>query len=256
MRQQLLYFLRFALSLPLLPVLYVQGRRARKRVPKLPEAPGSEGVTGNGTDPLRLLTLGESTVAGVGMPDHRVGFAGRIAAHLAERAGRSVAWRVVARSGYAARDVTQRLVPLIPGDPQDLIVIGLGGNDTFQLNSPRRWRRDMIALVGAIRERQPECPIVIANLPPVGEFPAFPPLMQGFLGALVRLHGDAIADLPARLPGVHYVARRIRLRDWIEQSDRPIVIDDLFCDGVHPSALTYDLWTREIVEHAWPRIEG
>ena len=87
------------------------------------------------------------------MPDHRVGFTGRIARHLAARAGRSVAWKVVARSGYSARDVRKRLVPLIPTEPVDLIVIGLGGNDTFQLNSPRRWRRDMIDLVRTIRER-------------------------------------------------------------------------------------------------------
>lgn len=94
---------------------------------------------------------------------------------------------------------------------------------------------------------------MIANLPPVGEFPAFPRLMQRFLGRWVRLHGDAIADSPSRFPNVHYVSHRIRLDEWVERMNGTIRFSDLFVDGVHPSSLTYRLWAEEIVEHARQR---
>jgi len=79
MKQQLVYWAGLLLCLPLLPFLFLQGRRTRARVRRLPEAPGSSGQTSAGSDPLLLVTVGESTVAGVGLSHHREGFTGWIA---------------------------------------------------------------------------------------------------------------------------------------------------------------------------------
>ncbi len=54
--------------------------------------------------------------------------------------------------------------------------------------------------------------------------------------------------LPRQLPGVFYTSRPLRPEEWIARAEHPIHIDDLFCDGVHPSSLTYRYWCQEIVE--------
>ncbi len=253
MKQQFQYYLGFLICIPLAPLLYWQGRRVRARVPRLPEAPGPVGLTREDPEPFRLVTLGESTVAGVGVPHHREGFSGWLARHTSARVGRGVRWQAIGRSGYTAEQVCDELVPLIPGEGVDLIVIGLGGNDAFNLHSPLRWKRSMIRLLEAVRQRIPECPIVIANMPPIRGFPAFSRMMQRTLGRLTELHGESIEDLPQRFPNVHYAAGQVRLDRWIERSNDPIDVADLFCDGVHPSSLTYRLWAEDLVDLAAER---
>src|SRR5688572_32862116 len=78
---------------PLLPILWLQGRHVRRITPRLPEAAGPTlGTIAGAGRPLRLLVIGESTVAGVGAPDHAHALTGQIAASLATRTGRGVHW--------------------------------------------------------------------------------------------------------------------------------------------------------------------
>ena len=68
MTNKLRYFFGVFISLSLLPVLYFQGKKIKKEIPKLPEAKNPKGfVNGNFKDTLHLLSIGESTIAGVGV---------------------------------------------------------------------------------------------------------------------------------------------------------------------------------------------
>ncbi|MBV6644814.1 MAG: hypothetical protein KI790_05170 [Cyclobacteriaceae bacterium] len=138
------YLVGSALSLPLLPIMYYQGKKIRAGVPSLPEASGPTGICHcagkrSGRD-ISLLTIGESTIAGVGVTTHEVGFTGTLATELSNALTTDVRWRVYARSGYTAKKVREKIVPQIVEDTADLIVIGLGANDAFKLNRPSRWR--------------------------------------------------------------------------------------------------------------------
>ncbi|MDX1553739.1 MAG: hypothetical protein R3198_14020 [Marinobacter sp.] len=67
----------------LFPVLLYQGKRARKTTPRLPEAHGSScGHYGDGQPDLRLLVIGESTAASVGVTTHDQGLASQLARQL------------------------------------------------------------------------------------------------------------------------------------------------------------------------------
>ncbi len=245
---QLLYYIGAILSIPLLPVFYFQGKKARKNIPRLPEAEKNRnGCTHeNAENPLRMLALGESTIAGVGVDDHADGFTGHLAKALSAHTGRPVQWQVVARSGYDARAAQRKLTQEIPAGAYDLIVIGLGGNDTFYLNSPLVFRRQMALLIRSLKEKVPGAPIVIAALPPVGAFPALPGLVRAGLGALVHLHGLALRRLPHRFPGVYFPGRPIHASEWL--ADGRYSLEDFFSDGIHPSALTYRLWAEETMQ--------
>lgn len=245
------YTLGALLALPLLPLMYVQARRIRARVPVLPEASGPAGQVrppGVSGPPLRLLTLGESTIAGVGVATHAEGFSGTLAEELATRLGVAVDWTVYARSGYTAQRVSERLLPRISETEVDLIVIGLGGNDAFTLNRPRRWRRALQTLIEQLRDRHPAVPIVFCQMPPIKEFPAFTPLIRFVVGNLVEILGAELVALVQSYPGVYALGDVITLAGWLEKFHLTGSPASFFSDGVHPAPLTYQVWARDVAE--------
>ena len=88
-------------ALPLLPVLHWQGRRTRARVVRLPEPDDdSRGVVEGGAEPaLRLLMVGESPVAGVGVQSYRQSIAAQTAQALSKRLARPVCWQAIGKNG-------------------------------------------------------------------------------------------------------------------------------------------------------------
>lgn len=243
------YLLGSLFTLPLLPLLYYQGKQVKAKVPQLPEAAGPAGRSGDASGPpLRLLVLGESTMAGVGVDTHAEGFAGILSDELAERLGAEVCWRVYARSGYTAQQVRERLVPQIEPAAADLIVVGLGANDAFALNSPRKWRRDVVALIDALQAKCPAATIAFVNMPPIKAFPAFPALLKHVVGNLVELLGAELKALVAGRAEVYFYDRVLSLQDWRERRQVMAPPEAFFSDGVHPSRLTYRLWARDVAD--------
>lgn len=219
-------------SLAMAPLLLVQGRAVRRRTPQLPAAAGPSSGLVAGPDPaLRLLVLGESTVAGVGAPTHAEALAGQVAAALTTRLSRAVAWRAVGQSGATATDIRAHLVPAIPPEPIDLALVALGVNDTLRFHSPRRWAADLTALVAALRQRVGPVPVALAAVPPLGRFPALPQPLRAALGLRARLLDMAAAELAPALSNVTHLPISIP------------VMPAMFCtDGFHPGPAGYRRW--------------
>lgn len=229
-------------SLVLFPVLLSQGMRVRRTTPRLPEAPGErEGVTPGDGPPLRLLMIGESTAAGVGAESHVDGLPGLTARALAERVERAVAWRVLGRNGATARAALTDLLTPAADVRADVAVIVLGVNDTLRFHSPARWRRDLEALVAAVRERCGPVPVVLAGVPPVGRFPALPQPLRGVLGLRAALLDHTARRLAGALPDTRHVGTPV-----LDAS-----VDAYFCaDRFHPSPLGYAAWAAALGESA------
>ncbi|MEM6723088.1 MAG: SGNH/GDSL hydrolase family protein [Bacteroidota bacterium] len=244
------YLSKAIITVPLLPVLYVQALNVRKKVPSLPEAEGPNGLVqqGSGT-PFRLAVLGESTMAGIGVQTHEEGFGGTLAKALAQQINRPIDWTIIAKSGYTAKQIRQDLVPQLSSTPYDLIVIGTGGNDAFSLNIPRKWKKEIRLLLESLRQKQPHAPIVFGNMPPIREFPAFPPLMQWSLGSLVEILGKELGNITAKEDNCWYYGSVISLQDWTERLNVDAQPSDYFSDGVHPSKLTYQTWAKDLANY-------
>jgi len=245
MVNQLKYIIGGILSIPILPLMYFQGKSIKKNIPKLPAAKGVQGMEGNAVKQLNLLTLGESTMAGVGVDTHKNGFTGALAQEIATQ-GYTVNWKVVAESGYSAAKVKNILLPKITNFQPDLIVIGLGGNDAFELNSPLRWRKDMKGILSQLKDIFPNAIIVCTNMPPIKEFPAFTKTIQLVIGNLVELLGDELNDLIKDFDRVFYDEKQLEVNEWLNAFDEPKTVYDFFSDGVHPSPLTYQTWGQQI----------
>ena len=234
---QIFYVFGGIIILPLVPFLYWQGQRVRKRIGKLPDAGGETvGQFGDGTETINLLAIGESTVAGVGASNHAEALGGQLAKFLSLATGKSVRWHVLGESGITARETLQRLVPHLPEDEMDIVVIALGGNDTFKVSSPNRWRGDMIRLISVIKSEYPNAKILLANTPRVIDFPVLPKSLKFFLWRISRLHHENAKNLEKTMENVFY----------FDEAER--VGDEFFSDGVHPSARGYAMWAEALIK--------
>lgn len=246
---RLKYFLGAIISLPLLPIMFVQALLIRRKVPQLPEAKGSNGnciIDKKDKSKLQIIFLGESTIAGIGVSTHEEGFSGTFAKEFSSLIRRNIDWKVYAKSGYTAKDVLQKLVTKIKERNPDIIVIGLGGNDSFTLNSPWNWRKHLKALVAVLNQRFPNCQLVFTNMPPIKEFPAFSALIKLFVGNLVELLGAELKSLSQEYDNVVYFDEIVSLKVWAERYSLENNPSLYFSDGVHPSKITYQTWAIDL----------
>lgn len=230
------YLINAAVFLPLAPFLYLQGQYTRWKVGRLPDAGGeTSGLIEGRRERLRLLAIGESTVAGIGAETHHDALTGQFARHLHLQTGKTIEWHALGESGITIRRTLRELVPRMPGGEFDVIVVALGGNDVFTLNSPQNFRRDMGDLLDELRGRHPGARIFLANVPMVRDFIALPNPLKYVLTQMAKLHHFNAIDLVSALGDVYYF-------DDVERVER-----DFFSDGIHPSVNGYDTWSEAMV---------
>lgn len=243
---QTIYLASAAAVLPFAPFLYLQGQYTRRKIGVLPDAGGERsGIAGYGADTVKLLVIGESTIAGLGARTHEFALAGQFAQLLAARIGKKVDWTVIGKNGVTARRTIDELVPQIPAETYDYILVGLGGNDVMKLSSPRKWRRDMTTLLGILRERNPDAIFFLSNCPMIKYSPALPHPIRFLLWELSKLHDANIKELTAAMDRVYY---------YPQPAD--VKLDGFFADGIHPSEQGYADWAEAMMKffdgkHKW-----
>lgn len=234
---QAIYILSAVILAPFMPFLYLQGRYIRRKIGLLPDAEGARcGVAGDFEDTVKLLVIGESTVAGLGARTHETALAGQFARFLSEKIGKSVAWYVVGKSGVTAERTIKELVPQIPDEKFDYILAGVGGNDVLKLSSPFKWRRDMTRLLSILKEKNADVTIFMTNAPAVHLSPVLPHPIKFLLGELSRLHDKNSREFTAQMNKVHYFHRPSE------------ITEGFFADGIHPSEKGYTDWSKRMIE--------
>ena len=234
---QAIYLVTAAVILPVSPFLFLQGQYTRRKVGLLPEAGGPKsGLAGEGETPAKLFVIGESTVAGLGARTHTKAMAGTFAEQLSGSIGRAVSWSVVGRNGVTAKRTIEELVPMIPAEKHDYILVGLGGNDVMKLSSPRKWRRDMTRLLSILREKNPDAVIFISNCPMIKYSPAIPHPIKFLLWELSKLHDANIRQFTSGMERVFY---------YHQPAD--VTLDGFFADGSHPSEQGYADWSAAMM---------
>ena len=234
---QTIYILSGIVILPFAPFLYLQGQYARRKIGRLPDAQGeTAGQFGGDEDAIKLLVIGESTAAGVGARTHKAALAGQFARFLSRRIGKSVNWRVIGRSGITIRETIHELVPRIPDEHFDYILVALCGNEVLKLRSPRTFRRDMLEFLGILREKNPDAVVFITNAPAIRLSPVLPQPIKFILGHLSALHDKNIREFTAPMAKILYFPQPTE------------VSEGFFADGIHPSEKGYTLWSERMIE--------
>ncbi len=224
---------------PIAPFLLVQGQITRWKVGILPDASGDRhGKIGEGLDVVKLFVLGESTVAGLGARTHELALAGQFAKQLSGHIERPVEWKVLGKNGVTARRTINELLPQMPEERFDYILVGLGGNDVMKLSSPIKWRRDMTELLGILRSKNPDAVIFITNCPMIVYSPIMPFPIKTILWELSKMHNDNIREFTSNMDRVFY---------YPQPAD--VTLEDFFADGIHPSEQGYADWAAAMIKY-------
>lgn len=218
-----------------LPVLHAQGRRLGRQVPRLPEASGRSGTVGDGPVSCRVVVVGDSVAAGVGVDRGEHTVAGRIATLLARDT--AVHWLIHAKGGLDARGVQRRLAGAVDLAAADVLVLSVGVNDLKALHTSRRWRAELTALLRHLRVAAPGARLVMLGMPPMDMFPALPRPLRDVLAVRARML-DAVAREVALGSGAGYA------------SLDPAALEAqgaFAADGFHPSAATHAAMAEAVV---------
>ncbi len=227
----------------LAPVLLVQGRRLRETALRLPEAHGPRtGVApcprraiapSSSLDaaPLRLLFIGDSSAAGVGVAHQHEALAQPTAEHLARLAGRAVQWQLVARSGV---NTLEALALLRGSSPRaaDVVVIALGVNDVTSQTPTRRFASNVVALLDEVARLTGARLAVVCGLPPLHRLPAAPQPLRWYLGQCAHRLDRALRELCEHHPTRAHVSLQ-----WAEPGEMAI-------DRFHPGPTQYRRWSE------------
>ncbi|MEL7145211.1 MAG: SGNH/GDSL hydrolase family protein [Bacteroidota bacterium] len=234
------FVIRLIVCIPVLPFIYWLGKKIKNTVPDLPEACRNvDGQLGMPEKTRKVVLVGESSIAGVGITDHLEGIPGSIGKLLGAK-GKGISWQIVAKSGFKAADVLRVLVPRLPDTDADFVILGLGGNDTFQMTPPWQWRIKMKKLVQVLRQQYPGAHLIVSAMPPVADFPVFPWVLQQFMGGQTNLLRLTLQDFPELFARLSYLGEKVRMQEWVAKSNG-LTLADFFSDGVHPSSVTYQL---------------
>ncbi|HEX2765117.1 MAG TPA: SGNH/GDSL hydrolase family protein [Candidatus Limnocylindria bacterium] len=202
---------------------------------------------------LRMVVLGDSTTAGVGVTRPEDALPYLIARRLADAEGRPVhvvsyGWAGARMADVAEQQLRRALEPLRSSETEpflpgaDVVAIVVGANDATHRTNPRRYRASLRHLLRRVRDAAPQARVVLAGIPALrGALPQIEPLiliadswaklLRPISRSEAQATGVAYADLAAKVPP------RIRGR-------RDVLSEDRF----HPSVVGYSAWADVIFE--------
>ena len=229
----------------LFPVVFSQAFALRRHALQLvPPAGSPQGRVGRG-EPLHFLAIGDSIITGVGARRIQQSTVGHVARFMSGRLAREINWRAAGMIGAGARRVRRDVVPALPGQQFDAILLSVGVNDVLKLERSGRFRRQLLKLLRDLQKHSPQAVIGYLGLPPLDEFPRLRRPLRWIVGYRVRRFDAVARDALSRMPNVVHIPMTF--------SPRP----DMFsADGLHPSETSQRRLAKVIAGALTPRLAG
>lgn len=185
--------------------------------------------------PLRLVMLGDSTVAGVGAPDAAGALPVLVAERVALALERPVHVTGYGRSGARTRDVGVHQVPLLT-PAADVVVIVIGSNDVTHVTPFWVMEERTEAMLRAAHE-QADAPVVLGGIPQFATTPALAQPLRALVGAYANPLRAAQTRAAADTAGASFV-------DIAAQASPRFLgkPESMSRDGFHPSPIGYGFW--------------
>jgi hypothetical protein len=215
---------------------YRRGLSANEFVPR------PDGTTAHacGPRPARVLIVGGAGPAiGWGVRSQELALSGHLARALAAATGRGVDVSVVADTELTLAGIPAALAR--EDLALDAAVVVTGVREAVTLHPVRAWRRELAALVSALRDACPRAAhLLIAGTPPVRSIPAF---RRAGLGAVAARHGERLNRLSRELCEGQASTSFTRL---------PAPADP--CEGRYRSPASYRQWADALAADLGERI--
>jgi lysophospholipase L1-like esterase len=155
-------------------------------------------------DPLTLVVLGDSSVAGVGADAAEDTLTYGVAKALSDQY--RVSLHALGVSGSRLADVVGRQLPQVHGLEPDMVLVCVGTNDVTHGTTLREARRQLRLLVDGLAEVAPDAKVIVSGLPPAETAVAFHRPLRDLLGLRALLftrlyraeltpHGISVFDI-------------------------------------------------------------
>ena len=233
--RRVLFWLPFAFVTLLAVEAYITSRREYFVTPSYKVEATVGSATADG-EPIEMVMLGDSTVAGLGAETVEDSLVIQTAQRVADELGRRVHARGLGVSGAVTADVRDEQIGRIEGTV-DVIVIVIGSNDVTHLTPA--WRFDDLtrSMLERARKRSPDAVVVLGGIPLFGEATALDqPLravVDGYASVLRRVQRNTAGDVE----GATFV------NIAAEASPRFVGVEGAMSrDGFHPGATGYGFW--------------
>ncbi|MDQ7782889.1 MAG: SGNH/GDSL hydrolase family protein [Desulfomonilaceae bacterium] len=227
----------------LFPFVIPQAIRVRRNAPRLSGASGpTYGSVGSGRN-IRLAVIGDSIIAGVGAETVADALPGQVAAELAQVLESEISWSAHGLIGATASIVSRRLVPMLPNEQFDVVVVSVGVNDVTSLRTMRQWSTDLDHLLDELQVHSPEAMIALVGLPPLSSFPLLPQPLRSVMGIRARMFDEAAKSEVCR--------RRSAVHVPIDIDPAP---EQFSPDGFHPSPSSYKELGRQVAAAVFSRL--
>jgi len=220
------------------PIYVVQGLQARATSVRLSPAAGPRsGKVGEDAATIKLLTLGDSSAAAVGIEHTRGALGPQLAELLAKKQNTSVAWHISGHNSAVSGQLWRGVVPNLEPAEYTHILIMVGANDMKNWHSVAKFKREFGTLLYAVRARFPEAKIYWSQFIDMTRVPMLP----GALAKVLNLRRDLLNRKGAQL----CVERGV-----VCIPPLPGIVAEGFCrDGFHASEVGYAAWAEHVANH-------
>lgn len=184
---------------------------------------------------LRVLWLGDSTAAGVGVDDPADALPTVVAAAL----GRPVELSVLAVSGDRVGDVVDDQLPASGPVEADVVFVSVGANDVTHLTS----RDDFAARYRALLGRLPSsAEVVLLGVPDMGAVPRLAQPLRAVAGFRGRQLDEVVREVAADTGAAYVGIAAATGPTFRAEPGRMFAVDEY-----HPSAAGYRLWADAVL---------
>jgi len=218
----------------LAPILMMQGRYVRRVTPRLPEAKGARfGVSGTGPK-IRLLIVGDSAAAGVGVNRQEQALSGRLVSSLGST--HEVTWKMLARAGHASGEVLDRLKSA-KEEAFDFVLVSLGVNDATARTRSDEWANNLLKIIALLKSKFCARSILFSSVPPMHRFVALPQPLRWWLGARAKKLNAIMEAIAKKDDACLFVSVTFPMQQAY-----------LAKDGFHPGEMAYALWGGQVAK--------
>jgi acyl-CoA thioesterase-1 len=196
---------------------------------------------GTGSQRIRYLAIGDSTVQGVGAATLSESYPYQVAGGVSEQ-GTTVEVTNVGVSGARIADVLRDQMNQVRAGHFDLITISVGANDALHSTEQGAFTRDLTELRKDLEQYQPGAKVYMSTLPKMGLAPAFPWPYTVYLDRRVQEKDRALSQV--------FSGSTVRFVDWYKDGQLDLKINKNYyaIDRFHPAVQGYTLWARLFIQ--------
>lgn len=222
------------------PAYVWQGLGVRRRSTRFAPPPAKPWIESNGPDsgnPVKVLIIGDSSAAGVGVLTTGESLGGQLPGLLAEKLDRPVAVRISGNNSATAGQIRDYVVPHLAREDYDYICLNIGTNDAKNFHTGRRFCKEFGTLLYALKAKWPSATIIWAGVLDMAHVPALPALLARILGVRSRII-DRNGKILCRERGA-----LAPVSEW-----QPVA-ENFAVDGFHASARGYREWAEGLADY-------